>query len=129
MVFSSRSFKSLIWLLLAAALMARAVVPSGWMPVADKDGFRIALCTGTGPAFMTLGRDGRLHEEAPEKPAPRDPCPYALGAVQAASLPPAIELPLPPIAAQALTPAALAEVAMALRRSLRPPARGPPTLA
>lgn len=117
------------WLLLAAALLLRAAVPAGWMPMAGQDGVRIALCTGVGTEFLTLGSDGRLHKDAPLPASPRDPCPFALAAAHAADVPPTVALPQPPARLAALLAPALAQAAATARRNLRPPARGPPSLA
>ncbi len=90
---------------------------------------RIALCTGIGAEFLTLGSDGKLHKEAPKPAAPHDPCPFALATGMAANVPPEVHLPQP---LAMLTPpdfAELTEIALALRKYPRPPARGPPELA
>ncbi|MCC6926868.1 DUF2946 family protein [Novosphingobium sp.] len=113
------------WLLLALVLLVRAMLPQGMMPVAAPDGIRVAICTGSGPAFMVLGEDGKLHQETPEQKGA--PCPYAL-ATALADLPPALILPEPP-ALQAPVPPALLAARLVAARTLRPPARGPPETA
>ena len=97
--------------------------------MAGQDGVRIALCSGVGTEFLTLGSDGRLHKDAPPPSSPRDPCPFALAAAHAADVPPVIALPQPPARLAALLAPALAQAAATARRNLRPPARGPPALA
>jgi hypothetical protein len=119
----------LVWLLLAAALLLRGAVPAGWMPMADEHGIRIAVCTGVGTEFLTLGDDGKLHKQAPQPDVPRDPCPFALANGAAADVPPVPSLPLARIAIAPPTFPQLAAVALAQRRYPRPPARGPPSLA
>ena len=123
-----RSALPLFWLLAAAAILLRGAIPAGWMPVAADGGLRIAICSGDGPAMAVLGQDGKLHREAPAETGPRDPCPFAVG-LAAADLPPppafAIAMPAP---AAAPSPA-MAANEESIRRSLRPPARGPPALA
>ncbi|MEY4953231.1 MAG: hypothetical protein RL299_1655, partial [Pseudomonadota bacterium] len=42
------------WLLLFLAVLVRAMLPQGFMPVASSEGIRVALCTGSGPSFMVL---------------------------------------------------------------------------
>ena len=128
------SRQPLVWLLLAAALLLRGLVPAGWMPTTGQDGVRIALCTGMGSEYLTLGSDGSLHKEAPDPAAPKpnalgDPCPFAVASAQALDLPPIIALPEAPARASALDSPSLDQVARIARRSLRPPARGPPALA
>lgn len=115
-------------LLVAAALMLRAMLPAGWMPVGEADGIRVALCTGAGPAFVTLTRDGKVHKEAPRQ-APRDPCPFGLLSAQAADIPPPVALAAAPIVPGQVA-ARLPDAARAvIRRTALPPARGPPELA
>ncbi len=118
----------IVWLVLAAALLVRAAIPMGWMPVVQAGGIRIALCTSAGPAFATLGSDGRLHRDTlPE--APRDPCPFGLALAQAADLPSPLTLspaPLMPALLASPTPVAAAYIQ---QRLTRPPARGPPAFA
>ena len=115
------------WLVLAAALLMRALLPAGLMPVAGAGGIRIELCTGAGPVQALLAPDGTIHPDSNsggEKP--RDPCPFALGGAAPFDLPVHAALPIPPatFAPQAL--AALVAAQLVVWRSLRPPARGPP---
>lgn len=119
----------LLWSLVAAALFLRAVVPAGWMPAAHESGLRIALCSGSGPQFVTLERDGTLRRDAPVPVQPRDPCPFGLAMAMAADLPAPVALPLPPAALAALVGPVLAAARLVAWRAIRPPARGPPVLA
>ena len=123
----------IVWLLLAAAILLRAGMPAGWMPTSDQAGglagVRIALCTGTGTQFLIMDSQGSLHKDAPAPQAPRDPCPYALTSAHAADIPREGELRQPPALLPALQTPAMAVAAVTVRRSIRPPARGPPTFA
>jgi hypothetical protein len=119
---------ALFWLLAAAALLLRAGLPSGWMPQAAEGGIRIALCTGDSTVMATLGADGKVHKDAPAPDAPRDPCPFGL-TLAAAEVPTAPLFAAVPPAPQAAPPMALAEAEKRIRRSIRPPARGPPAFA
>jgi hypothetical protein len=116
---------ALFWLLAAAALLLRAGLPAGWMPQASESGIRIALCTGDGAVMATLGDDGKVHKDAPAPQAPHDPCPFGL-ALAAADVPVAPLFAILPPAPVAAPPMALAEAEKRIRRSIRPPARGPP---
>jgi hypothetical protein len=98
------------------------------MPTADEHGIRIAVCTGLGTEFLMLGEDGKLHKQAPQPDAPRDPCPFALANAAAADVPPEQSLPLARITVAPSPFPQLAAVALALRKYPRPPARGPPSL-
>lgn len=96
--------------------------------MAEQDGVRIALCAGSGAEFLTLGRDGKLHKDAPGPSAPRETCPFALAA-SAASLPPELHLSQPAVELAQQSTTELAEIALAQRRYPRPPTTGPPALA
>ncbi|MCK9541671.1 MAG: DUF2946 family protein [Novosphingobium sp.] len=126
-----------LWLLAAAVLMVRALVPSGWMPSVEDGGVRIVLCTGQGPVMATLERDGQIRHDGGEHTGGehtegtqdvRDTCPF--GTVAQPFHPPApVALPGPlPLAAPLDTPAP-AVALIAARKALRPPARGPPAFA
>ncbi|MDG2003988.1 MAG: DUF2946 family protein [Novosphingobium sp.] len=122
-----------VWLLIVAALLLRAGIPVGWMPVAGDDGLRFMLCSGSGPveiakvpgeAHHEHHQDHQNHEEAGH-----EPCPFGL------ALGKSFNLLAPPV--PALLPAALAALVSPMlpaaryaeRRNLRPPARGPPAFA
>ena len=123
-----RRHPALFWLLAAALLAVKALVPSGWMPVASEGGIRIALCTGAGTTMARLDPQGRLHRDgAPESPV-REACPYATAAT------PFVLASPPTLAEPVVLPAipdapALVAALIAARRALRPPARGPPAFA
>ncbi|MFM5930903.1 MAG: hypothetical protein ACKOPQ_08350 [Novosphingobium sp.] len=106
----------------------RAMVPSGWMPVADGEGIRIAICSGSGPMEMVLDRDGGLHRDSgPAAPAaPRDPCPFGLASALAADVPAPVAVPAAPIALPDEHARAVSFAARPFARGLMPPARGPP---
>ena len=120
---SVRLYPRRIWALLALALFMRALVPSGWMPVAHAGTLQIAICSGSGAAMTLVEVDRSTSPETP-----RDPCPFALGAGQPGDLPavPAIAaVPNWPDSRLFAQPAAAKLLAW---RSIRPPARGPPVL-
>lgn len=123
-----RRHSTLFWLLAAALLAVKALVPSGWMPVASEGGIRIALCTGAGTTMATLDPQGRLHRDGEPESAVQEACPYATAAAPfVLAVPPVLaDAPLP---AAGLEPAALVAALIAARRALRPPARGPPASA
>ena len=117
---------------LACALALRMLVPQGWMPVSDAHGFRITMCSGTGPMDMTMAMPGMaMHgksDHGPQQPMQEHPCTFAhLG--MALAEPPSLTLALPPFAqAEAL---ALKSLTVAIGRGLAappPPSTGPPIL-
>lgn len=118
-----------LWLLAAMAITLRAAIPSGWMPIADAGGIRVALCTRDGPAELMLGADGQWHKPAPAPAQPRDTCPYALVSAQAGDLPQPPAVAPRPIARSILPPAEPGETFRATPRLFRPPATGPPVRA
>ncbi|MFM5908375.1 MAG: hypothetical protein ACKOPO_12455 [Novosphingobium sp.] len=126
-----RQFPAILRFLAVAALIVRAMVPSGWMPVADADGIRIAICSGSGPMEMVIDRNGGLHEGSPpaDRAAPRDPCPFGLASAMAADVPAPMALPAPPIALPEEHARAVSFAARPFARAVKPPARGPPATA
>jgi hypothetical protein len=46
--------RALFLAILAGALFLRLLVPQGWMSVADGGGWRITICSGTGPVNMAM---------------------------------------------------------------------------
>ncbi len=110
-------------LLLALALVVRALLPQGFMPVASAEGLRMEMCGGTAPVTIVLDREAQ-----PQNGQKSAPCPYAVAGA-GIDLPPGLILPAPP--AHIAPPPNPQPVAarLAAQRSLRPPARGPPTIA
>lgn len=126
------------WLLLlfACAMLVRVLIPTGWMPIADAQGFHIVLCSGAGPmtpaANVSLDHAmaGMHHDPSPEhhSQGPEHPCAFA--GVTAAIEAPTLAAPLPPVRTRA-TPAptrALITVGHGLAAP-PPPQTGPPTFA
>jgi hypothetical protein len=63
-------------ILLLAAFMLRALIPSGWMPQASNgDGVTLVICTAAGMKQIVLGPDGEPVDDAPN--ATHEPCPFA----------------------------------------------------
>jgi hypothetical protein len=116
---------------LACALALRMLVPEGWMPVSDGHGFRITMCTGTGPMDMTMAMPGMAaHPDpsghGPQQPMQDHPCTFAhLGLALAEPVLPALALP-PAREAEVIAAKAFA---IAIGHGLAappPPATGPP---
>lgn len=117
-----------LWIV-ACALMLRVLVPAGWMPATGADGaMRITLCTGQGLVEAWVGKDGTVHDKAPQKSEPRtdQPCSFA-GLGLALDTAPSIALDLPVFYAGATTIALPAPVAIGHGLAAPPPpATGPP---
>lgn len=122
--------------LLACALALRLLIPAGWMPVHDAQGFHLTLCSGTGPeplpahaAMAGMAHHGtHRHDHQHDQGMPDHPCAFAgLGMVLAEPVLPAVA----PIVAT-VEPAIVAiPAAVAIGRGLAappPPPTGPPAL-
>lgn len=120
--------------LLACALAVRFLIPAGWMPVADAQGFHLTLCSGAGPLEIPPGHamagmahhGAQHHHHHHDQGMPDHPCAFAgLGLALAEPVRPVLALALPVV--QALpAPIALVE---AIGRGLAappPPPTGPP---
>jgi hypothetical protein len=108
----------------AFILAMKILVAPGMMPVADRDGLRITLCTGAGPvdAILDLGSEHDDHKSA------KDACPFgvmSVDALAAGSIAPLGVEPLPFVSPAALPPLP----ARAPPVASLPPATGPPSFA
>ncbi|WP_246331953.1 hypothetical protein [Sphingomonas chungangi] len=123
----------LVLAVLACAMALRILVPEGWMPVSDTQGFHITMCSGSGPMDMPMAMPGMTmkHGKADHGPQPMQdhPCTFAhLGLAFAEPLLPVLDLPP---AQEAEAPAAR-PFAVTIGRGLAappPPSTGPPPLA
>jgi hypothetical protein len=130
----SRSHKMLALAVLACALALRLLVPEGWMPVSDAHGFRLTLCSGSGPIDMPMASmpgmapDMAAHHDKPghDQPAAEHSCPFAnLGLALAEPVVPALTSPMT-FAVEAIDPKPLS---VTIGRGLAappPPSTGPP---
>lgn len=120
-----RRSSGLLWLLLAAALFMRAVVPQGFMAEADAAGSVTVKVCGAGHLVeIPLGGDeGPRGDERAQQP-----CAFAGLGAPALPPPPSGDLTVPGIAAiaYATLPAAFPHPVSPPRR---PPVRGPPLAA
>lgn len=117
--------------LLVLAMLARLVVPSGWMPVFDGHRLQLELCGGgiapPQPAIMHGGHDGAVDDHGNHGKAEL-PCPYAalsFAATGADGLASVVARPLYD------RPAAMPDAPVTIGRGLAappPPATGPPAL-
>jgi hypothetical protein len=116
-------------LLFCLALLLKVVVPAGVMTVATGKTLTVELCTGTGPASVTLHIPTESGKEDGKHSAAEQPCAFsALGAQSLAATDPVL------LAAALLFIFVLALIApdqrLPRRTSyLRPPLRGPPAIA
>jgi hypothetical protein len=120
--------------LVAFALLMRLLVPTGYMPSMANGRIGIELCPGTAPVKLQATAHGSMpgithHEEEGGHEQPEQPCAYAglsaptLGGTDPLLLTAALAY----VAAVALRVAP--PPASAQPHHLRPPLRGPPTLA
>lgn len=109
-----------LWLLAAALICAKALMPAGWMPVADASGIRIELCTAQGAITATLDARGNLEKAREDGEQNSNSCPFGLIALAA-------DLPAASAIAIALAPSPLAIIPLPLLVvSARPQGLGPP---
>lgn len=114
--------------LIALALVVRALVPAGWMPVADGMGVRLALCPGQAPTAHAMPSMSHGPEHG-GKGLPDHPCAFAALGLAAGTVPPS--LALLPRAVPVPAPIAQRDEG-AIGRGLAappPPATGPPAFA
>ena len=115
-------------LLIALALLIRALVPTGWMPVAGPDGMHLTLCPGQGAMAHSMpGMKGGADHRGGA--LPDHPCAFAGLGLAADTAPPPLILP------NRATPAVEPrrdQATVAVGRGLAappPPATGPPAFA
>ena len=126
----SRSHKAFALAVLACALALRLLVPQGWMPVSDAHGFRLTLCSGTGPMDMPMasmpGMAAQHDKSGHDQPAAEHSCPFAnLALALAEPVVPALTSPTV-FTVEAIDPRPLA---VTIGRGLAappPPSTGPP---
>jgi hypothetical protein len=114
-----------LWLLLAAALFMRAVLPQGYMPERSDSGSIAVVVCGSGAIHRVPLADGTGRGEEEQQQRAEPPCAFAGIAAPAIPphSPPELALPAPAALAQAdRAPVVVPEAAP----RLHPPARGPP---
>ena len=117
--------------IVASALLMKIVVPAGFMPVFTGDGVTIALCTGVGPQSMSMAMpDMADHGKTKGDHAGKE-TPCGFGGLAFPSLAGADPLFLALAIAFIVTTAFRIEMRSAASpvEHLRPPSRGPPTIA
>lgn len=123
-----RDRPALAAMLLAAALLLKALIPAGYMPAAPDTGLIVALCSGTMPAgstvTITIPKKGS-HQDHGTTTADH-PCAFAplAAAMTGADLAPLILAALAFVFVAAIVRAPLALPAKAAR--IRPPSQAPP---
>jgi len=115
--------------LFALALLAKLLVPSGYMPAFEGKTLVVAKCNAAGPITISIPMTGSGHDEGGQKNSSDHPCAFsALGGQSLAAADPILLI-------EALVFAfviALFALPLPLRRGdnpPRPPLRGPPALA
>lgn len=73
----SRAGQGRVIILLALALLARALVPTGWMPVATAHGVRLELCAGQDAAAPAMAGMAHGKKEHGKQALPDHPCAFA----------------------------------------------------
>lgn len=116
-------------LLIAMTLLVRALVPVGFMPDFSGGSFTIALCSGTGPATVTLAVAPHSQHHDADKIHADMACPYAALAMPTLGGADPIQLARAVAAIVLLGLIGAVTVTLLARGHLRPPLRGPPAAA
>jgi hypothetical protein len=105
-----------VTVLLLAAFMLRALIPTGWMPQASGsgDGVTLVICTVAGLKQITLGPDGHSQpaDDSSQANSGNDVCPFAAVA----------KLAPPALTALLVLPTAVADIELLKDAPLAPPA-------
>lgn len=117
--------------LIAAALLMKAVVPAGFMPVASGGTLVLGFCSGYGPQKMVVTIPGKEDRSGSDEQARKHAMPCAFAGLSMLGLsgvdPVLLVLAIAFVLALAIrTAAAIPPIA---RVHLRPPLRGPPIFA
>jgi len=121
----ARTSRTVLWLLLAAALFMRAFLPQGFMPERTDDGTITVRVCGSGHVLqIPAGKD----EAPPESERAEPPCAFA--GLGTPLLPPPFvaDIPGPGPTEQQFVPTGETGPQVAVRLT-HPPARGPPLAA
>ncbi|WP_148276502.1 DUF2946 family protein [Sphingobium sp. SYK-6] len=118
-------------LMLCVALAFKLLMPAGYMTAVEHKSLSVALCTGTGPASITIAlpADADGNEDHRDTGAGDQPCAFsALAAPLLAEAEPFPTVEPDRHAARPVPPLPAWQLARESAR-LRPPLRGPPTRA
>lgn len=127
MIRAHSSLRNIASALIVLALAMRVLVPSGWMPSAER-GFALTICTGMDTQTVWMDKSGKLHKEDPAKgkPVEHSPCAFAGAAMASEVSSIDLQIAMPP-AAIAVPGFARREVAVGTGLAAPPPpAIGPP---
>lgn len=122
-------------LICVAALLLKLLVPTGYMIDSDHGRITITICSGTGPATMTMEMPGmhgdtagHVADHGKSKDHGKAEMPCAFSGLSAASLGAIDPIQLAALIAFVLTLGLIATILSAPSRPayLRPPLRGPP---
>lgn len=115
--------------LLLCALLVRAMVPTGWMPVATAHGLSFALCAGQEPAPHAVTAMHHGQKEHGGQAMPDHPCAFAGLGLAADTAPPPLAMPAMSVAIEAAPARVLAATVGRGLAAPPPPATGPPAYA
>ncbi|MET3723539.1 DUF2946 family protein [Sphingomonas trueperi] len=121
--------------LIAAALLMKAVLPAGFMPMQSGDTIVLGFCSGYGPTPMAMSMPMAMpmkeHPSAPDEHQPKAEMPCAFAGLAMAGLPAVDPMLLALAIAFVLERATRTATILPriVRVYLRPPLRGPPSAA
>ncbi|WP_294331502.1 DUF2946 family protein [uncultured Sphingomonas sp.] len=113
---------------IAAALLMKALVPAGFMPVASGNTLVLGFCSGYGPQTMVVTIPGKADRSGSEEQAQKHAMPCVFSGLSMPGLsgvdPVLLVLAVAFVAALAIRTATA--IPVVARVYLRPPLRGPP---
>lgn len=112
------------WMVIAAALFMRAMVPAGWMPEQGSDGAIIAQVCNSG---ITIEIPLKRGDHLPRQSNHQSPCAFS-GFAHGAPLVEPVGLAEAAISPQAITPAILEQFEIGVQPRVKPPGRAPPVM-
>lgn len=120
--------RALVALTLTLALLAKMLIPGGYMPMVEHNAIRIMVCPGTQDASLTATMPGMTHHDGKHgHTAGHDmPCGFSGLTLTATSAADPVVLALAVAFAMMLAAWRIAPILVQRSSSLRPPPRGPP---
>lgn len=116
-------------LIVALAVLARALVPAGYMAQATPTGLTLALCSGVAGKTVTIALPADVDAAEHAMATADAPCAFAaLGQVATAATDPVL-LAIAIVFIMALELSSASAIPPSDRRQQRPPLRGPPLVA
>lgn len=97
-MFGTKIKSKMMLLFVAVAFVVKAFLPSGFMPVVNKDGFtQIVICSGMGEKTITVPSDDMPSQDHQNAPSDKVCAYQILASAKLLFTPPALTIPAPSI--------------------------------